>query len=547
LQPGSRCWRLRWRSARVGWSGAAQCRYRAFFAPEALHSFVEQSLVGIYFVADGQIVYGNQAMADILGYSRQALGSLDINRIIHQDDIELVRSNLQRRFSGELASLQYGFRIVRGDGAVRQVEVHSHRAMVDGKPMVVGVMLDTTELANTQADLALYAKVFEASSEGIVVTDAEGRVLTANPAVLSRTGFSRDELIGESLYEMEARTGNRAYADATAKAIKRGYWQDEIGALRKDGGRYPARMTVDAVRDATGKAIQYVTVLSDLSDVKRAERQSRLAATVFDNASEGILITDGENRIIAVNPAFTRITGYGADEAIGKLSRMLMGDGPHAIEPRDIWAVLHRDGHWQGEMRDRRKGGEWYPVWMSISAVRDERGHISNYVGVFTDYTSRKETEDRLHFLANHDGLTGLLNRSSVMSRLSDAIRRADTGGTRFALLFLDLDRFKAVNDTLGHGAGDQLLRVAADRLRYHVKDKDIIARLGGDEFTILLDDIHGPEVAADVATRIVRSMSEPFVVDGHEMFVTASIGVALYPDDGGDGAALLKNADVAT
>jgi PAS domain S-box-containing protein len=225
---------------------------------DALRSFVEQSLVGMYFVDGTHIVYGNQAMADMLGRSRNELGQLPITQIIHPADLDLVRSNLQRRLSGELDYLQYVFRIVRGDGAVRHVEVHSHRAVVDGRNLVVGVMLDRTELVDTQAELARYAKVFEASSEGVMVTDAKGHVLTVNPAVLTQTGFSRDDLYGKSLYELEAEAGNGAFAESLRPVVKQGFWQGEIQALRRDGSRYPARMSVDAIRDADGNAIQYV-------------------------------------------------------------------------------------------------------------------------------------------------------------------------------------------------------------------------------------------------------------------------------------------------
>lgn len=282
----------------------------------------------------------------------------------------------------------------------------------------------------------------------------------------------------------------------------------------------------------------------DVSRQVAFEHQSRLATRVFESASEGIVITDAQHRIEAVNPAFSRITGYAPEEATGKLSRMLTGRGAEAN--KEILAQLGRDGSWQGEVRDRRKNGNWYPAWMSISTVRDAEQRVTNYVGVFTDNTRRKDDETRLRFLASHDSLTGTLNRSGMMARFAREIIHAQDDARRLALLFIDLDRFKTVNDTLGHSAGDQLLVAVTQRMRQQLSGNEVIARLGGDEFTILAPDTPGGGTAAKLADRILRALSQPFSIDGQEMFITASIGVACYPTDGKDAATLLKNADVA-
>ncbi|WP_141104167.1 sensor domain-containing diguanylate cyclase, partial [Noviherbaspirillum denitrificans] len=258
-------------------------------------------------------------------------------------------------------------------------------------------------------------------------------------------------------------------------------------------------------------------VALDVSQQVAFEHQSRLANRVFDSASEGIVITDAECRIEAVNPAFTRITGYGADEAVGKLSRMMTGTGAELNQ--EMLSNLANSGHWQGEMRDRRKNGDWYPAWLSISTVRDADRNITNYVGVFTDNTRRKEDETRLQFLASHDSLTGMWNRSGLMNKFALEIERARATGKQLALLFIDLDRFKTVNDTLGHLAGDQLLVAAAGRMRAQLKPYDTAARLGGDEFTVLLEDPPSSGAAADLAERLIATMAQPFAIGGQEMF----------------------------
>jgi len=384
----------------------------------------------------------------------------------------------------------------------------------------------------------------EQSLVGLYVVQ-DGKIAYANNKTAELLGYDTPEqLVGTSLESLTypddipiLAENHRRRLVGEVSSIRYTY-----RALRRDGRVVWA--------DVQGSACQYegrpavMGVALDVSQQVAFEHQSRLANRVFDSASEGIVITDAECRIEAVNPAFTRITGYDAAESVGRLSRMMTGQGAEINQ--EMLAHLACDGHWQGEMHDRRRSGEWYPAWLSISTVRDADKRITNFVGVFTDNTRRKEDETRLQFLASHDSLTGMWNRSGMMTRFADDIQRARASDRQLALLFIDLDRFKAVNDMLGHLAGDQLLVVAAKRMRAQLKDGDIAARLGGDEFTVLLDDPPGCGSAADLAERLIASMAQPFMIDGQEMFVTASIGIACYPADGLDAATLLKNADVA-
>ncbi|STQ91818.1 bifunctional diguanylate cyclase/phosphodiesterase [Iodobacter fluviatilis] len=275
-----------------------------------------------------------------------------------------------------------------------------------------------------------------------------------------------------------------------------------------------------------------------------AAKSTRLAAQVFGNASEGILITDANARIVAVNPAFSRITGFDSADAIGRVSRMFNQRGSGRAVNQSMLSELQAYGHWQGEMEDRRKNGETYPAWLSISAVRDEQGGMSNYVGVFSDYTHRKEAEQRLFHLANHDPLTGLYNRMALQDQLHSAVQRAKE--SQFAVLFIDLDRFKTINDTLGHEVGDAMLVIVAQRLQNALNEKDVLARIGGDEFTILLENTVCLEQVGQVAERLRQALIQPCLINGQELFVSCSIGISVYPSDGKTPAALLKNADVA-
>ncbi|GIZ53055.1 putative bifunctional diguanylate cyclase/phosphodiesterase [Noviherbaspirillum aridicola] len=415
----------------------------------------------------------------------------------------------------------------------------------------VGVLIWRVVTApGLQSDLALreserkFRNFVEQSLVGLYVVQ-DGKVAYANRKSAELLGYDEPEqLIGLPVADLThpddislLTENHRLRLEGEVTSIRYTY-----RALRRDGSVMWA--------DVHGSACEYegrpavMGVALDVSRQVAFEHQSRLANRVFESATEGIIITDAEHRIEAVNPAFTRITGYSAAEATGKLSRMLTGRGAEAN--KEILAQLRRDGLWQGEVRDRRKNGNWYPAWMSISTVRDAEQRVTNYVGVFTDNTRRKEDETRLRFLASHDSLTGTLNRSGMMARFAREIAHAQDEGRQLALLFIDLDRFKTVNDTLGHTAGDQLLVAATQRMRQQLSGNEIIARLGGDEFTILTLDTPGGGSAAKLADRIIRTLSQPFSIDGQEMYITASVGVACYPSDGKDAPTLLKNADVA-
>ncbi|MBA3998228.1 MAG: hypothetical protein C0466_13835 [Candidatus Accumulibacter sp.] len=278
------------------------------------------------------------------------------------------------------------------------------------------------------------------------------------------------------------------------------------------------------------------------------ERNARLRvwAKVFESGTEAMLITDPASRIIEVNDTFTRITGYTRDEAVGQTPRLLNSGHHDAAFYRAMWESLTRTGAWAGEIWNRRKDGSVYPEWLSITAAHDENGQITNYVSAFSDISERKAYEVRLRHLAEYDPLTKLPNRTLLRDRLTHAIGLAARKGGKIAVLFLDLDRFKNINDSLGHAIGDQMLIEAARRLRSAVRGSDTVSRLGGDEFALLLTELETPDHAAHVAEKLLQVVAEPFSLEGHELNVTPSIGIALFPEDGADPDALLKNADTA-
>ena len=278
----------------------------------------------------------------------------------------------------------------------------------------------------------------------------------------------------------------------------------------------------------------------------KTEAALRQSATVFENASEGVLITDIDIKIIAVNSAFTKITGYSEQDVLGKNPRILKSGGHDQTFYKAMWNALIESGEWQGEMSGRRKNGEMFPKWQTISAVRDPDGELTHYVSVFSDISHIKETESQLYHLAHHDSLTALPNRLLLSARLEHSLQHAHRKGTNVGVLFLDLDHFKRVNDSLGHAAGDHLLQLVAKRLLDSAREEDTVARLGGDELAVVLGSLHGTQHVARSARDVLDKLSEPFDIEGHEIFVSASIGISIYPRDGQDAPTLLKNADTA-
>ena len=279
---------------------------------------------------------------------------------------------------------------------------------------------------------------------------------------------------------------------------------------------------------------------------KQVDEELRIAATAFET-EEGIMITDQNSNIIRINRAFTRLTGYSAEDVIGKTPALLHSGRQDSEFYRSMWERLVRDKYWQGEIWNKRKNGEVYPEWLTVTGVAGQGGVVMHYVAVFSDITQRKEMEEKISFLAYHDKLTGLTNRTLFYDRLSQAMSQSRRSDNSFALLFLDFDGFKAVNDNYGHDAGDVVLKVTAQRLLACVRDVDTVARMGGDEFAILLGDIEQPTDVIGVAEKIIQNLMVPVLLhDGRECSVGVSIGIAIHPEDGFEIDRLLSAADAA-
>lgn len=392
-----------------------------------------------------------------------------------------------------------------------------------------------------------YRGIFNSLDEAIYVLDEAGYFLDVNAGAAKMYGQPREYFIGSTpaLLSAPGRNDLHKVAERHALAYAGEPQTFEFWAVRANGEVFPKEVHLYPAEHFGKKVV--LASAQDITERKRMEEAGQLAQLVYQNTSEGMLVCDAENRIIAVNPAFTAMTGYTVEEAIGNKPHLL-NSGNHSEEfYRKMWEHLDRDGSWQGEIWNRRKNGEVYPEWLTINTTYYPGGSVHRRVALFSDISKRKESEEVIWRQANFDMLTALPNRRMFRDRLEHEIGKAIRDGGSLALLFIDLDRFKEVNDTLGHEAGDQLLVQASKRISDCLRETDTVARLGGDEFTVILPNLSESAHVDTIAQALLDKLSEPFELQGEQRaYVSASVGIALFPDDGFDAEVLVKHADQA-
>ena len=767
-------------------------------------TLVEASLTGVYLIQNGQFIYVNPQLQKILGYSEDELYQMaSMLKVVHEDDQELVKKNLQRRFSGEIASLQYPFRCRHKQGHVIHVEAHGSRIIWKGQAAVIGTLQDITERVEAEKNLVLFRTLIDRSSDAIEILDpVSGRFLDINERGCLDLGYTREEFLKLNVFDIDTGVDPVQYSKNVEESRRKGMLSWESEHQRKDGSRFPVEVNMkfsqldkdyliavvrdistrkqaeekedelqeklnlaitaanigfwdweiktnkvffsrewksqlgyaedeiddeyfewesrlhpddlenalqrlresienpeteylnefrlrhkdgtyrwimalgDLKLDATGKPDHFFgshidithlkeaeaavrenearlshvlsanpTVLysmrfennqfipdwtsesitrifgytieealqpdfwethlhpddkercikaleltlskdnyihdyrfldkkgypiyvhdelrvlrdsegnieeiigswSDVTELHEQHEKAHLYATAFENTSEGVLITGLDGEILSVNQAFMDICGYSEEELIGKNPRMLHSGKHDRLFYQTMWGHILKSGRWSGEVWNRRKNGEIYPQWLNINVVYDEDHQPSHYVGISTDITQRKYTEDKLEHLAHYDVLTDLPNSMLLKSRLKHAIQQAARNGRLLGVLNIDLDDFKKINDSLGHPAGDELLLAVSTRWRDRLRDEDTLARQGGDEFVILLEDIKKGGEIGTVAEDLLSCLVKPFKLStGEEIYVEASIGISIYPNDGISGEELLRDADTA-
>ncbi|WP_257985906.1 sensor domain-containing protein [Bacillus sp. M6-12] len=385
--------------------------------------------------------------------------------------------------------------------------------------------------------------VYDHMQEGVLVLNDTGEIVDSNSSAEKITGYSGKELAG--IHFQRLFYFHQEYSSIWNKIVKINKWSGETEKVRKNGEIYTDRMKIRKI-DKDLHNVFFLVIFEDISPQKKSEKELRLADKIFENISEGILFTDAKGRILSVNPAFQIVTGYTEEEVIGKTPNMLQSGLHNDQFYRDMWREIGEKRRWRGEIWNKRKSGEVFPEWLTISSILDDEGTLTNYVAVFADISDQKQAEEKLRKLAHYDVLTGAANRYLLYKRLERLLITAKKYNQLLAVLFLDLDRFKLINDTLGHNYGDLLLKKVYSRLKGLLKNKDIIARLGGDEFVIVLPNIKHPREAVSVCKDIINSFQQPFLLHEQEVYTSTSIGVGLYPFDGEDIDSLIKHADRA-
>lgn len=563
-------------------------RFRAMFdTHDAVMLLVEPE--------SGAIVDANKAAARFYRYPLGQLRRMNIEEI-NCLDAEQVKE--ERRKALEESRNYFLFRHRVGTGEIRDVEVHSSAIRINGQQLLFSIVHDVTERKRAEEALRasekqdrLRARIFELMAGGgslkdilllivrmveaacanslvsLLLVDEERRHLVVGAAPNLPEAFVRT-LDGWPIAEGEGCCGSAAFRNQRVSIddLRAHPQGDKCRALvdlaavaacsaiplRSQQGAVLGVLCVhwqsaDASRATDLRTLESLADLASLAvEHSRIEAELRLASSVYQASGEAIVVTDAANHIIAVNPAFTRLTGYAPAEVIGRNPQMLSaGHTPPAVY-RAMWHAIETTGQWQGEVHNRRKDGEEYVEWLTINALRDEGRQIYRYVGMFSDITEKKRTEEVIWRQANFDSLTGLPNRRLFRDRLGQELKKAHRANRSVALLFIDLDRFKEVNDTLGHKIGDELLLEAAHRISACVRESDTVARLGGDEFTVILTNLADPGRAEQVAQAIVATLHQPFKLGRNIIHVSGSVGITLYPLDAQDIETLLRNADQA-
>ncbi|MDD5242235.1 MAG: EAL domain-containing protein [Sulfuricella sp.] len=388
-------------------------------------------------------------------------------------------------------------------------------------------------------------QIIDQIHDSVITMDMMGYITNWNKGAESLFGYTRKEAIGKNilfLYADEEEDDSLFYQDLFDKGGR----EMVVRRRKKTGEIFWASLTLSLIRNKNDNPSGMIGYLSDITERLQAEEKLRLHAAIFEYSDEGILIIDPAGVIASVNKAFTKITGYAPEDVLGKTPGFLRSSQHDEDFYLGVYNSLYDTGHWIGEGWGRRKNNESFPVWMSISSVHGKDNVIAYYFAIFTDIAERKNAEKQIYRLAYYDTLTGLPNRTMLYTHVKQALAEASRNQRHGAILFIGLDRFKQVNDSLGHEAGDLLLKEVAQCMAGCVREEDVVARIGGDEFVVALFDIAEREHAATVAEKILARLSQPIMVNGHELLVSASIGISVYPDNGDDAETLLKCADVA-
>jgi len=395
-------------------------------------------------------------------------------------------------------------------------------------------------------ELLAFKSAIENSDNAIVITDLDRHIEYVNEAFEQHTGYRKEEVYGKNPSFLKSDlVSEKVYQDLNTTLERGEKWQGELINRRKDGSLLYENASIVPIF-MEGELVQYLAIKLDVTDYIRQQKILQQSATVYDTMGDGIVITNSEKKIISVNTAFINIFGYSEEELIGKEPMVITALKEDATFYKKMWYKLLHEGRWSGRVNNRSKSGEIIPIWLTIAVVKDKKGEIQNYIAVYTNLAEIIEMEEKAEYLAYHDSLTQLPNRAQFERKIKDILEFSKMNHETVAVLFIDLDRFKVINDTLGHHVGDGMLIEIANRVEDVLKKDDLLARIGGDEFVVVLNAVKERAYVAQIAEKILSVVREPIAVQDYHLYTTASLGIALYPDDGDDRNEIIKHADSA-
>ena len=395
-------------------------------------------------------------------------------------------------------------------------------------------------------ELSSFKIAIEHSDNSIVMTDLDHNITYVNESFENNTGYTKEEVIGKNPSILKSGLTNENIYGEMQELLENGKsWNGEFINKRKDESIFYERAYIIPIF-INNVVDSYIAIKLDITEYILQKEHMKLAAVVFDNVEEGIVVTDADQKIISVNRALENMLGFERGECIGKTPKIFQSQHQGAQFYKRMWDEINENGVWQGKIQDRTKKGDLVTSWLSISVVKDEQGVITNYISIHTNLADIIKSQERIDFLAYHDSLTELPNRLNFEENLTHSLKVAKRTKTKLAILFIDLDRFKVINDTLGHHVGDELLKKVASIIKSLLRDVDMLSRIGGDEFVVTLENITSSEDLAHIALKILREISKPITALGHTLNTSASIGIAVFPNDAEDVVTLLKYADSA-
>ncbi|MDO8263938.1 MAG: EAL domain-containing protein [Gallionella sp.] len=494
----------------------------------------------------------NLTGAALLGVERKKLAHRRFTHFVTPEDNDRWHQFFMRVVQhGERQGCELALK--RGDGSTFHAYLDClHMEAGNGGLSVRIALTDITGRKRAEATLReseqRYRQIIQTSMDGFWIADNNGHFLDVNAAYSQMIGYTRDELVNMHVTDVEAKESPEETAQHIREVMAKGYARFETRHRRKDGQLLDIEVSTVYPPDPGGG--HFFAFLRDITGRKLVEEELRIAAIAFES-QEGMIVTDTKGVIVRVNQAFTRLTGYSAAEAVGQTPAMLSSGRHDQSFYRQMWQTLEQKNYWQGAVWNRRKNGKIYAEWLTISAVTAPDGSITHYVGTFSDITKDSEAEAEIHRMAYYDTLTHLPNRRLLMDRLGQALATSRRSGRYGALLFLDLDNFKTLNDTRGHDVGDLLLIEIAHRLNASVREGDTVGRLGGDEFVLMLEDLsedvrEAAIQAGMVGVKVREAIALPYMLKDIEFTCTTSIGVSLFCNHDESADDLLKHADIA-